>query len=84
MTTISSFVESLPLASLCGQLLVVGVEGVLPPPALRTALAQGHVGGAIVFRRNVGPMPLDVAKLTEALKTAAPAELPPLIAERML
>lgn len=43
------------LHQLIGQLLVVGFEGNAeePPPALAEALEAGHVGGVILFRRNV-------------------------------
>ena len=43
------------LHQLIGQLLLVGFEGanVEPPPAIAEALAGGHIGGTILFRRNI-------------------------------
>ncbi len=71
---------SLPLPVLCGQLLVGGFSGPTLSPTLRSALARGERGGAILFRRNLpGSLP-DVAALIRSIAEAAPADLPPLVA----
>lgn len=43
------------LYELIGQLLVVGFEGAdpEPPAAIAEALQRGHIGGTILFRRNI-------------------------------
>src|SRR5262245_42781655 len=62
-----------------GQLLFAGFEGTELPRALAELLAQGRVGGVILFARNiVGPQ--QVRDLSAALHAAAPAEVPVLLA----
>ena len=43
----------LALPVLCGQLIVGGFAGPTLEPRFRKALADGHRGGAILFKRNV-------------------------------
>lgn len=45
--------SGLSLASLCGQLLVIGYQGPRPSAALLDALEAGECGGFIVFKRNL-------------------------------
>ncbi|MBA2664166.1 MAG: beta-N-acetylhexosaminidase [Bradymonadaceae bacterium] len=54
-----------------GQLLLVGFQGdgEAPPEAIRVALAEGSIGGVILFRRNVRDAE-QVASLNEALHAA--------------
>ena len=61
-----------------GQLLLVGFEGKVAPPALLERIAAGRVGGVILFTRNLGE-PAEVASLNAALQAATPAGDPPLI-----
>lgn len=65
-----------------GQLLLVGFPGdtTEPPESIRQCLADGSIGGVILFRRNVRDID-QVIQLTESLHAAAStAILPPFIA----
>jgi beta-N-acetylhexosaminidase len=53
-----------------GQMLVVGFEGLEPPGYLLEWLAEGRIGGVILFARNVAS-PAQVAELTQACHAAA-------------
>ena len=68
---------------LCGQMLVVGLEGRRLGEAERNAFAAGERGGTVLFRRNVGAG-LDglreVAELIDAVRDAAGTDYPPLVA----
>lgn len=70
------------LSVLCGQLLVVGLEGQELTAPERRALSAGERGGVVLFRRNIaregGLSP--VARLNAQVRDAAPADLPPLVA----
>ncbi len=73
------------LAEAAGQTLVVGFQGQETlPQTLSKALRQGHVGGAILFRRNLieGPEGLHaLAHLNASIDACRPPSgLPPLIA----
>lgn len=60
--------------------LMVGFEGDSLPPALRARLADGTVGGVVLFSRNVGE-PRQVRDLCRSIRKAAGPGLPdPLIA----
>ncbi len=72
--------DALPLDVLCGQLIVGGFVGTSLSPTFAAALARGHRGGAILFKRNLSADLADVRALTAAIAAAAPAGLPPLIA----
>jgi beta-N-acetylhexosaminidase len=62
-----------------GQLLFAGFEGTEVPRELAELLAQGRIGGVILFARNIEG-PAQVARLTAALHAAAPADAPVLLA----
>ena len=62
-----------------GQLLFVGFEGTEVPRDLAALLAQGRVGGVVLFSRNI-ESPAQLRELVDALHHAAPPELPPLLA----
>lgn len=62
-----------------GQLLLVGFEGTEVPRDLAALLAQGRVGGVVLFSRNI-ESPAQLRGLCDALHEAAPPDLPPLLA----
>jgi beta-N-acetylhexosaminidase len=62
-----------------GRLLFVGFQGTEVPRDLAALLAQGRVGGVVLFARNI-ESPAQVRELCDALHQAAPPELPPLLA----
>ena len=68
----------LELPQLCGQLLVGGFDGPALTPRFEQALRDGLRGGAILFRRNL-PDIATSSSLCEAIRSAAPADLPPFI-----
>jgi beta-N-acetylhexosaminidase len=68
----------LTLPRLCGQLLVGGFEGPDLSPRFEKALREGLRGGAILFKRNLPDLDATV-RVCEALRAAAPAEMPPFI-----
>lgn len=68
----------LSLPELVGQLIVGGFEGEAPTPRFAAALAKGHRGGAILFRRNLPSIDV-AAELCAAICDAAPRELPPFV-----
>ena len=80
----SSDLANLSLASLCGQLLVVGYQGAAPSPSLLAAHEAGECGGFIVFKRNLeaeGRARIEALAGTLAeLARRAPPGLPPLLA----
>ena len=61
---------ALSLEEKIGQMLVVGFEGLEPPPHILNWLAEGRIGGVILFARNVAG-PAQVAELTQACHAAA-------------
>jgi beta-N-acetylhexosaminidase len=62
-----------------GQLAFVGFRGTEVPYDLARLLAQGRVGGVVLFSRNI-ESPEQLRELCDSLHQAAPPELPPLIA----
>ena len=68
----------LELPTLCGQLLVCGFDGPTLTPRFEQALRDGLRGGAILFRRNL-PDIASAWTLCEAIRSTAPADLPPFI-----
>jgi len=62
-----------------GQLLFAGFEGTTVPADLRASLAQGRVGGVVLFSRNVESLE-QLRALVDELYAAAPDDLPPLLA----
>ena len=59
------------IAAQVGRVFVVGFEGTTAPAYLLDWLAEGRVGGIILFARNVGS-PAQLAALTSSLHAAAP------------
>lgn len=68
----------LPLV--CGQLIIGGYSSSEPSERFVRALSEGRRGGAIVFKRNLTGDIGHVADMNALLATAAPDELPPLLA----
>jgi beta-N-acetylhexosaminidase len=68
------------LSVVCGQMLVVGLEGKDLLPREERLLASGERGGVVLFRRNVHETMRGVAELIAAVAKAAPQELPALVA----
>ncbi len=60
-----------------GRLVVGGFDGTTLPAPFARALRDGERGGAILFKRNVGGGPLQVAALARELHAATPG--PPLV-----
>ncbi|RPJ02723.1 MAG: glycoside hydrolase family 3 protein [Chloroflexi bacterium] len=60
----------LSLEEKIGQMLVVGFEGLEPPAYLLDWLAEGRIGGVILFARNVAN-PAQIAELTLACHETA-------------
>jgi beta-N-acetylhexosaminidase len=69
----------LPLAKVCGQILIGGFYGTVLPASYANALRAGERGGAVLFKRNVTNDLRDVARLNAAIVEAAGPDLPPLI-----
>ncbi|MDX9991604.1 MAG: beta-N-acetylhexosaminidase [Anaerolineales bacterium] len=73
MTT-SPFIENtlsaLTLEQKIGQVMIIGLDGTTVDPELRQMIAEYHVGGIILFARNV-QSPAQVAQLTNQLQTIA-------------
>ncbi|MEM7158496.1 MAG: beta-N-acetylhexosaminidase [Myxococcota bacterium] len=61
-----------------GQLLFVGFQGTELPPDLEALIAQGRVGGVILFSRNI-ESPEQLRGLVTAIHGAAPPEVPLLV-----
>ncbi len=55
------------LAQKIGQLLMVGFDGTSPTKEVECAIRKHHVGGVILFSRNI-EHPLQLAKLTSSLQ----------------
>lgn len=62
-----------------GQLLFAGFEGLELPGELRALVAQGRIGGVILFARNVRD-PHQVRRLVRAIREAGPADAPVTVA----
>src|SRR5580692_6249452 len=69
----------LPLAKVCGQIMIGGFYGTELPASYASALRAGERGGAVLFKRNLTDDLADVAELNRALRDAS-GELPPLLA----
>lgn len=54
-----------------GQLLMVGFDGAAPAEGVEELIRKHHIGGVILFSRNIKD-PAQCAKLTESLQKAAP------------
>lgn len=67
------------LEQMAGQMLMAGFSGTAAPPAaLELLLAERHLGGVILFSRNVED-PAQVRALTDRIRGAAPGP-PPIVA----
>ena len=62
------------LEQMCGQLLVVGFAGQAPSTAVVRELARRALGGVVLFRRNIGPAMIDIARLNDAIARASTGE----------
>lgn len=58
-----------------GQLLFAGFEGMQVPPDLAALIAEGRIGGVVLFARNVRD-PGQLRSLVDDLHARAPAEAP--------
>ena len=68
------------LSVVCGQMLVVGLEGKALLAREERQLAAAERGGVVLFRRNIDSPLRCVAELNAAVAKAAPSDLPPLVA----
>jgi beta-N-acetylhexosaminidase len=75
----SSLSASARLARACGQLLSVGFDGTEAPAQLLRCIADGEVGSVMLFRPNI-ISPQQVATLVGAIRRAAPADAPVVVA----
>ncbi|MFQ5779815.1 MAG: beta-N-acetylhexosaminidase [Nitrospiria bacterium] len=66
------------LASKVGQLLMAGFDGTTPSKEIRDLIKRHHIGGVILFSRNI-KNPTQCARLTEALQKLS-SDAPLLIA----
>ena len=71
--------DALSLPRLCGQLLVVGFSGTSLPSEVHAWLADGRLGGIIVFKRNLPSLEVAHALNHETVAVSQP-DLPPFIA----
>ncbi len=58
------------LAARIGQLMIVGFEGLAPPPHILAWLARGRIGGIVLFARNI-ESPVQVRRLIADCRSAA-------------
>ncbi len=74
--------SNVELAEAVGQLFVVGFPDAPTeaPPSIRDALASSHIGGVILFRRNIDDVDQLVALTTDLHQAAADAGEPPFLA----
>ena len=70
--------SDLSLIDAAGQILIVGFPGGPPPSEFETWIKRGTLGGAILFKRNIGTF-LEVAELNRRLSKDAPRDRPLLI-----
>jgi beta-N-acetylhexosaminidase len=63
---------------LAGRVIVAGFDGHELPDDIRAELRAGSLGGIVLFGRNVRDH-LQVAALLAEARSAAPAELPPVV-----
>jgi len=62
--------ESLSLEEKIGQVMIIGFDGTTLTPEIKTMITEYHVGGVILFARNV-ESPEQVARLCNDLQQAA-------------
>ena len=77
--TTNSSTSSSELARACGQLISAGFDGAEAPDQLLRRIADGEVGSVMLFRPNI-ISPDQVAALVGAIRRAAPAGAPVLVA----
>jgi beta-N-acetylhexosaminidase len=63
------------VATDCGSLVIGGFDGTSLPDEYAGALGQGRRGGAILFRRNVGGGPAQLAALARQVHVALPGPM---------
>ena len=66
------------LVEAAGQTLVVGFEGTAAPPQVRDALKDRHLGGVVLFKRNIDS-PAQAHALLCDLSDGSDPSLPPLL-----
>lgn len=66
------------IAIAAGQVLVGGFEGTTVPPSIDAAIAQGQLGGLILFKRNIEG-PAEVQAMLRACQSKADVRFPLLI-----
>lgn len=66
----SDVLSQMSIVEQIGQLLMVGFPGMEPTPELLDLIQAGHIGGIILFSRNVGS-PSQILHLTSILQAAA-------------
>jgi beta-N-acetylhexosaminidase len=78
---VDSLLAQMPVTQKAGQTLMIGFEGLTLTPELRNLIEHYHIGGVILFERNVAS-PDQVAQLTTDLQRVArmSGNLPLLIA----
>lgn len=67
---VAAMVQSMTLEQKVGQILHVGFPGLEPGPEIAELVRRHHVGGVILFARNISD-PVQVARLTNALQEMA-------------
>src|SRR5438552_18832076 len=65
-----SYISGMTLEEQIGQLFVVGFWGTTPPPEIIDLIQNYHVGGLILFSRNISD-PQQVLELTRSLQSIA-------------
>lgn len=67
---LEALLASMTLEQKIGQVMIIGFDGLEPEPGLLEMIRTYHIGGVILFARNVAS-PRQVAELTNALQRAA-------------
>lgn len=79
LTDADALLAGMTLAEKAGQVMMIGFDGTSLTPELRAAVTDLHVGGVIIFERNVGS-PDELARLAADLQAVAQANGdPPLL-----
>ncbi|HZS40213.1 MAG TPA: beta-N-acetylhexosaminidase [Polyangia bacterium] len=66
------------MSARAGELLIIGFEGPRPSKELLGRIAEGRIGGVVLFARNLGTLD-EIAALTRELQSAVPPGAPPLV-----
>jgi beta-N-acetylhexosaminidase len=72
MAKMDELIQKMSLEEKIGQVMAVGFDGLEPEPGLIELIEKYHLGGVIIFSRNVGS-PSQVRELTSRLQSAARA-----------